>query len=233
MAPRKRRRKRKKARNLHVGDSVIVKPGVMDVDLDVEIGGWQGRTTEIAPQGNQEMVVGAWDSVTLRDMPDAMIEQSEEQGLNWAAYGIEVSNIELTTPRDTEADVIQTVQALSREFAWTWLGEEGKRINRILKGINPKDEMALFRAWETYLSEHLDFPFEAEISEYQRRGPLQMEDRVNVLEISLVANLYGVIVAVRHGRRKYDLPLCDLEVMDEDSPNRQPVSDYSLWFANR
>ncbi len=233
MAPRKRRRKRKKARKLQVGDSVIVKPGVMDTDFDVEIGGQQGRITEIAPQGNQEMVMLAWDSVTLRDMPDAVIEQSEQQGLDWARYIIEASNVELTTPRDTEADVAQAVQALSRKFAWVWLGEEGKRINRILKGIDPKDEMALFRAWETYLKEHLSFPFEAEIFEPQRRGPLGAGDRVKVLGISLVADLYGIIVEVRRGRRKYELPLCDLEVVDEDSPNYQPVSDYSLWFANR
>ncbi len=233
MVPRKRRRKRKKARKLHVGDSVIVKPGVMDADFDVEIGGWQGRITEIAPGGDQEMVMVAWDSLTLRDVPDWTIEQSMVQGLAWTKYRIKASDVALTTPRDTEEDVAQVVEELSRKFAWSWLGEEGSRINHILSGIDPRDEMALFRAWETYLKEHLSFPFEAEIFEPQRRGPLGAGDRVKVLGISLVADLYGIIVEVRRGRRKYELPLCDLEVVDEDSPNYQPVSDYSLWFANR
>jgi hypothetical protein len=32
---------------LRKGDSVVVKPGVMDLDFDIDIGGWQGRITEI------------------------------------------------------------------------------------------------------------------------------------------------------------------------------------------
>jgi hypothetical protein len=49
----------------------------------------------------------------------------------------------------------------------------------------------------------------------------------------LVDDLYGVIVDLRHGRRKYAFPLCDLEVTDKHSPNYQIVRDYAVWFANR
>lgn len=93
--------------------------------------------------------------------------------------------------------------------------------------------MAVLDAWEDYLAKHLSFPFEAEVSEYQERGPLQAGDRVTVQGISDVDDLYGIIARLRHDRERYTFPLCDLEVADEDSPNHQTVQDYAVWFANR
>jgi hypothetical protein len=212
---------------------VVVKPGVMDYDFDVEIGGWQGRITEVAPAGNQETVMVAWDSFTLRNMPEAMIEQCEEEGLDWATYGIEAGDVELTEPRDTETDTAQAVKEISRKYAWIYLGEEGKRINRILSGIDPDDEMSILRAWKKHLKRHLQFPFEAQIVELARRGPLRVGDRVNVQGISSVEDLYGIIVEVRHGRRRYDVLLCDLEAVDKSSSNYRVLRDYVIWFANR
>jgi hypothetical protein len=88
-------------------------------------------------------------------------------------------------------------------------------------------------AWENHLAKHLSFPFEAEVSEYQERGPLQAGNRVTVQRISDVDDLCGVIVCLRHGRTQYHFPLCDLEVVDKQSPNHQLVDDYAVWFANR
>jgi hypothetical protein len=51
--------------------------------------------------------------------------------------------------------------------------------------------------------------------------------------IELVDDLYGIIVDVRFGLRKYAHPLCNLEVLDKKSPNYQHVMDYAVWFANR
>ena len=218
---------------LRKGDSVVVKPGVLDYDFGIDMEGWQGRITEITPAGNQETVMVAWDSITLRNMPDEMLEQCEEQGLDWTIYGIEATDVELTEPRDTEADVNQAVKEISHKYAWTYLGEEGKRINRILSGIDPDDEMTLLRAWGKHLNQHLQFPFEAEIVELARRGPLRVGDRLNVQGISSVEDLYGIIVKVRRGRRRYDVLLCDLEAVNKSSSNYQVLRDYVIWFANR
>ncbi|MFQ5793904.1 MAG: calcium-binding protein [Candidatus Bipolaricaulia bacterium] len=57
-------------------------------------------------------------------------------------------------------------------------------------------------------------------------------DRLRVTGFALVDDLYGIIVDVKRGRRKYAMPLCDLEVIDEKSPNHQVVKDYAMWFAN-
>jgi hypothetical protein len=114
----------------------------------------------------------------------------------------------------------------------TW-GEQGQRINRMLASVDPEDEMDELYAWEAYLEAHLAFPFEAEVYEHQDRGPLRIEDRLKVTGIGLVDDHYGIIVDVRKGRRKYAFPLCDLDVVDENSPNHQLVKDYRVWFANR
>jgi len=232
---RRRRRRKPSARPednvFKTGDSVVVKPGTLDPDFDVDIGGWQGRILE--PPSPEGTVLIAWDSVTLKDMPDSVIEQGAEQGLDWSQMGLETCEVEPATPRDTQDDVDRAIVALLDKFAWSWLGEEGRRINEILAGVDPDDEMALLYAWEHHLNEHLNFPFEAEVAEFQERGPLQAGDRVKVTGINLVDDLYGVIVDLSVGRRKYAFPLCDLEVTDARSPNDQLVQDYAVWFANR
>jgi uncharacterized protein YodC (DUF2158 family) len=64
----------------NVGDSVKVKEGIMCPDDDsVCIGGWQGRISDTGDDGIVEIF---WDSVTLRQMPDEYIRQSEAEGLD-------------------------------------------------------------------------------------------------------------------------------------------------------
>lgn len=51
--------------------------------------------------------------------------------------------------------------------------------------------------------------------------------------ITSVEDLYGILVKVKHERRGYDFPLCDLEATDSKSPNYGFLRDYVVWFANR
>ena len=69
---------------IEVGDSGRVKEGVTDPDSALNIGGWQGRISEIGegPDG-EPFVVVAWERHTLRDMPEWYLEQSETEGLDW------------------------------------------------------------------------------------------------------------------------------------------------------
>jgi len=47
----------KKAQTFKVGDSVAVKSGIKDPDFSFDIGGWQGRVSEIVPkQGTRSFV---------------------------------------------------------------------------------------------------------------------------------------------------------------------------------
>ena len=117
-----------------------------------------------------------------------------------------------------------------------WLGiePEGEHIQEVVNAAEDStDEWSVMLAWEEHLRRNLEFPFEAEINEFQEYGPLQAGDRLTALGIEDVDDLYGVIVSCRRGRRRYDCPLADLAAVDENSPNAQPVQDYGVWFANR
>jgi len=224
-----------KSINLKKGDSVRVKKGIMCPDYKgLGIGGWQGRVSEITEDEDGGPLIGIrWDSVTLRNMPEDFIDHSESEGLAWTEMYLEPQEVEIVQPRDIEQDVADMAAEITKSHSWSWLGEQGKEIHKVLAGVDEKDEMTTFRAWKRHLEKKLVFPFEAEVSEYQERGPLQAGDRVRVERLSIVDDLYGIIVELRYGRNKYALPLCDLEVVDKDSPNYQPVDDYSVWFANR
>ena len=170
-----------KSTHIKTGDSVIVKPNVKDPDLGIDIGGWQGRISEINAKDN--LVCIDWDSVTLKNMPPSVIEKSEEEGWGWHQIYLETTEVERAESRDTEEDVAEVIDRLETRYGWSSLGEEGKRIQEVLADIEPEDEWEALDAWETHLRQHLRFPFKAEISEFQERGPLQSGDRVNVHRI--------------------------------------------------
>lgn len=78
------------------------------------------------------------------------------------------------------------------------------------------------------------FPFYAAVSEWQKPGSvLQVGQKVKVIGIVDLDEGYGVLVKVRKARSVYIFPLCDLEVLPDNSPNHHPVHLYAVWFANR
>lgn len=217
------------------GDSVKVKEGIMCPNQeDLCLGGWQGRVFEIEKDEDGSILVGIkWDSITLKNMPASFIDQCEDEGTDYATIYLAPEEVEPAAARDTEEDVEEALAEISKKHAWSWLGEEGRRINEVLAGGEEKDGGEAFGAWENHFRKVLVFPFEAEVAEYQERGPLRQGDRVSVKKLSTTDDMYGIIVEVWRGRKKYHFPLVDLEVVDKDSLNYQPVNDYRTWFANR
>ena len=120
---RKRRRERKRPvpsqASMRSGDSVIVKSGILDPNLDVDIGGWQGRVVEV----EEDMVSIEWDSVTLNQMPGSVIERCEEQGLNWQLMRLHTREVQVTAPRDALQDVAKAQRELEDQSTWLALGE--------------------------------------------------------------------------------------------------------------
>ncbi len=221
--------------SLKVGDSVKVKKGTMCPDLkDLCIAGWQGRISEITKdEDGNTLVCIEWDSITLKNMPGYFIDQCEEEGLDYATMYLGVEEVEGTESRNTKEDTSDVIKKIQKTHSWSWLGEEGKRIQKVLTDVDEKDDMVAFKAWEKYFKKTLIFPFDAEVSGFQDRGPLQSGDMVSVKKISIIDDLYGIVVELRRGREKYDHPLSDLEVINRESPNYQPIKDYCVWFANR
>ncbi|MDD2475716.1 MAG: hypothetical protein PHI32_07380 [Dysgonamonadaceae bacterium] len=72
--------------SLKIGNSVVVRLGVKEPDLDdFDIGGWQGQVVDIDTKSDKVniLITIEWDSLSLRQMPSTYIEQSERDGLDW------------------------------------------------------------------------------------------------------------------------------------------------------
>ena len=157
-----------------IGDSVKVKEGIMCPDDDsVCIGGWQGRIFEI--EEGDDIVGIRWDSITLKQLPREYIKQSETEGLGWTEMYLSVDELGPASPRDSEAEADTIGQKLESELFWLGEGKEGERILKVIANSDEKVE-----AWDSHLSQVLSFPFEAEASEPQDRGPLDEGDKVRV-----------------------------------------------------
>jgi len=224
--------KRVKKTAFKAGDSVSVKASVKDPDFDAELSGWQGRVIEAYDDDPPTLYV-EWDSLTLRAQDGAYFERCQAEKLDWASIYVEASDFDRAEPRDTKEDVELTVEEITRQYGRVDLAPPDRRIQQVLTGVDEDDELAAWEAWEEYLEKTLIFPFEAVVHKYEERGPLKTGDRVKVVEITDVDDLYGVIVRLRVGHKSYHLPLCELKVADDSSPNSEPVDDYSVWFANR
>ncbi|OFY26007.1 MAG: hypothetical protein A2275_02145 [Bacteroidetes bacterium RIFOXYA12_FULL_35_11] len=95
------------------------------------------------------------------------------------------------------------------------------------------DERQCCLAWDKYLSEHLIFPFDAIIENMEDSEVFSDGDLVSVKKIDGYADMYGLIVEVRKGRKKYFTELCLLKVLDKKSSNHKYVEAYKEWFDNR
>lgn len=220
--------------DLKIGDSVVVKTGVNDPDYGGDISGWQGRISELmGDDKGKPTVMIVWDSQTLKKISASWIKKCERDGYSWEEMGVYAHEVEHAQPRDTPEDVEQAVEEISASFSWAYLGKEGDRIQKVLDGVDEDNEMTAFYAWKDYLEKKLRFPFEAEVSEIQERGPLQAGDQVTVIGIEDVEDLYGILVKITSRKGSFVFPLCDLKAASTKSHNYEPLDDYDVWFANR
>jgi hypothetical protein len=113
--------------------------------------------------------------------------------------------------------------------------EQDLRIAAVLENVDEEDdnEAKAFQAWLSHLETKLPLPFEAQIVETQEQGTLKTGAQVSVFDFTGIDNQYGIMVSVKTERKRFDFPLCDLEVCEETSPNYQLVDDYVVWFYNR
>ena len=95
-----------------VGDSVVVKQGVIDPDFNTDINGWQGRVVEI----DDDTIFLEWDSVTLKQMGLDLIIRCENENLDWRVITLEQNELEIKASRDSESDVQCTANALCSEM---------------------------------------------------------------------------------------------------------------------
>jgi len=219
---------------LKVGDSVVVKSGSIDPVTGQNMGGWQGRVIGFQTYEGERLLSIHWDSVTLENIPPAAIEKCEEGGMDWAEFVLGLDEVEPAPARDTEQQVKEVEDRLRNQYRWVYLGPEGKAIQEVLEGVDPDDDWAAFEAWHKHFVANLKLPFEAEVDEWQDRGPLRAGDKLKVLDLNQeIGDPYGVLIDVKGKRGLFTFPLCDLAALDEESDNHNLIQEYRVWFANR
>jgi hypothetical protein len=224
-----------KQHGLRVGDTVVVKPGIMCPDYpSLSLAGWQGQLSELYLDEGTLLI--RWDSATLKAIPDDYITQSEIEGLDWEAMVLEVDEVEAATPQGNakalEKERDRVAQQIMARHRWDYLADENPGIREVLGNLDNTSMVACLEAWEAHLEKALHFPFEAKVMELTERGPIRVGDRLVVDGFAFSEDLYGILVHVRRSRERYVFPLCDLEATDANSPNYQPLRDYVVWFAN-
>lgn len=98
---------------LQLGSPVVVKSDVVDPDLNIDIGGWQGRVVEI-DYGRTALI--RWDSITMREMSKQLLIRCENENLDWELMTLDMTDLEHATARDSEADVSRTADQLKAEI---------------------------------------------------------------------------------------------------------------------
>jgi hypothetical protein len=107
---------------LEVGNTVKVKEGVVCPDMEnLDISGWQGRISEITKDKDGNLLIYIeWDSITLENIPDIFIEDSEENGLGFDCMSLFDNEVELTICRDTKEDRDETIKKIRDEHMIFW-----------------------------------------------------------------------------------------------------------------
>ncbi len=102
-----------KLAKLKGGESVKVKPGVLDPDFKFDIGGWQGRVKDVDDYDSPLIL---WDSITLNSMDFGLIIKCKDKKLDWHLMVLDREEVEKTEHRDKLADVEQTINDIKSKI---------------------------------------------------------------------------------------------------------------------
>ncbi len=112
-------------KKLTIGDSVKIKKGVIEpYEGNFDLSGWQGRITgtdyyECGCCGHKDpLYVIRFDSITLRQMPEAYILEMVEIGFDFADTEIAVKDVVRVAPRDTEEETELLRKELFIKYDW-------------------------------------------------------------------------------------------------------------------
>jgi len=230
------------------GDSVKVKKGVMSPDYeDLKIEGWQGRITEL----DNDTVTIELDSISLDCLSKEYIIDSIVEDVDYRYICLEIDEIEIVKPRDNQNDTLIKQKEIDAKFSQD---EEEKRISDILKSddtsVNNKNQKTYFEYLKKKIQKPClltgmeDFDWEEPYllggwsqKEYAKLKLTQPSytDQFELLGfVDELEEWKGILVKIKRvaDNKKFVLPLWDLKVIDDKSPNYLLVSDYSSWMTN-
>lgn len=222
-------------RILKINDTVIVKENVLfPEDESLCIAGWKGKIIEIdVEDAVEKFVTVKWDAETLKQIPEFYIKQSLIEGLDFETLILDLNDVKYYKYKFDEKERQKIASDLDKKFRWFSEGEEGERILKVIENVDYDNYNELYKRWNDYLKQKLTFPFKAIITDCEDNSKFRQDDKVIVKAIKKIDPHLGIIVDIEHKKKKHQFPLCDLEVINDKSPNYEPLSDYCYWFCNR
>ncbi len=203
---------------MKIGDSVKVKQGIFDPDLNqFNMSGWQGRIKDIATNNETNLIEIAWDSITLKQLPKEFIENSIEDGSAYYIMFLGKEDVELTKPRDKESDAEKQLERLEEHYGHRTFEEQERRITTILSDDDLSVTEENQNIYFDYLQKHLqkpilltgmeDFPWEEKYflggwskKEYEKLKKTQPSytDKFEFIELlEDIDEMYGIIAKVK------------------------------------
>ena len=234
------------------GDSVRVKSGVTDPDYKNDISGWQGRVTHIDTNETNYIEI-AWDSVTLNQMPEKLIEASIEEGLEYYLMWLNENEVDLTEPRDQKQAVEEKVAALNDKFGYISSDEQAQNITQILDSKDLSVNEENHDRFYDFLYDHFKYPciltgaedfsweepylfgvFDEQEYEKLKKMRASYTDHFKLKRFESIDDLLGILVKVKRigDNKVFILPLWDLKTADKEDQNHQLIDDYSFWMSN-
>ncbi len=240
---------------MKIGDSVKVKQGILDPDLHkFDMSGWQGRITDIDLNNESNIIGIAWDSITLKNLPKEFIEDSIVEGDDYSIMFLGKEDIEPTKSRDQESDVEKQLEKMEALYQNSAFDEQGKRIATILSDHDLSVTEEKQNMFFDYLQKNIqtkiiltgteDFPWEEKYifggwskKEYEelKKTHASYTDKFELIKLlEFIDETYGIIAKVKRvtDKKRFELPLWDLNCIDESSKNYELISDYSFWMTN-
>ena len=100
--------------------------------------------------------------------------------------------------------------------------------NEIIVDAYGPEEQAT--AWYTVLDETLHFPFPAKCIAVRAISPLELGEKVEVVGMAPDAECeHDMFVLIGWNRRRFAVPLSQLEGLDVDPETRQVIEDWHYW----
>ena len=233
---------------MKIGDSVRVRNGIKSPDEeDLLIEGWVGRIVEI----DEPILTIELDSITLSELKENYITDSIVSGCEYTLICLEIDEVEIVSPRDSENDTRMKQNQLDAKYS---CDEEEERISEILNTDDATVNEENLDTYYMYLNENLktpciltgseDFDWEEPYilggwskKEYEilKKTKPSYTDEFEFLKlVEGYDDWKGIYASVKRlsDNKIFNIPLWDLKVVDANDSNFMIVSDHSSWMTN-
>ena len=107
--------------------------------------------------------------------------------------------------------------------------KNGSRWEAIVDSYGPEEQAM---GWYYYLSDRLNFPFQAQCIAKYRSSPLKAGEKIEILAMASEEDcMLGMFVDIQWMDREMALPLAQLEAIEGDDETREGIADWHYGVA--